>query len=504
MTTTAAPASFVIPDEIPDWDGFTYATPRSPDRATIGGRVANIARMLGKPGMPWQCEVWDVAGEVDSFGRLVYEIVVVTVPRQSGKTTMYGPVQIERAVTNPGIKTFYTAQTGKDARSRFNDLKQLIEGSALMALEPVFRLSAGDEAIVWPNGSSNRIFAPVEAALHGETPPLVGSDEIWEWAELLGDAIIEGAVIPAQVTLAGRRQIWLISTAGTAESKFLRKWVERGRRSVTEPGSFPKLAYFESSLPEGADPFDPVAIARFHPAVRRQDGTGSQGLADLMALSGQVSRATWIRAFCNLWTTTADPFLPAADWDAMGNTTIGARRSDIAISWDVALDGEMGAVLATWRSEAGTPHTRVLHAAPVTGWMVDLLVELYSWNPIAFGADDSGPTRRITDEVRRRLNELHGDDPDRVTTLNGVQRGIADEAWITAVRDERTLIHDGSETLAFGVSHIVVKRVGDVTRISRSESSGPVAAPIASSVGLYLFDHRAAPEWAPVTNYMEG
>ena len=64
-----------------------------------------------------------------------------------------------------------------------------------------------------------------------------------------------------------------------------------------------------------------------------------------------------------------------------------------------------------------------------------------------------------------------------------------------------TLVQDGSKTLANAIAHLVLKRTGDVTRISRSESTGPVAAAIASAVGLYLFDHRAAPSWTPVTKY---
>jgi len=500
MTTLAAAPAFVIPDLIPEWAGFTYATPRNPARGTIGGRIANIATMLGKPGMRWQRCVWDVAGEVDAFGNLVYEIVIVTVPRQSGKTTMYGPVQIERGITTPGIKTFYTAQTGKDARSRFNDLRQLLEGSQLLHLGPRVRLSAGDEAIIWPNGSSNRIFAPVEAALHGETPPLVGLDEVWEYDELLGDALLEGAIIPAQVTLAGRRQVWLISTAGTAASRFLRKWVDRGRQSVTEPGSFPKIAYFEASLPAGEDPYDPAAIARFHPAVLRADGTGTQELAALMDLAGQVTRATWLRAFCNIWTETSEPLIPPDDWDELADPTIGAAWSDVAVSWDVAHEGVMGAIVASWRDVDGHPCTRVLHAAPGTQWMVDLLVDIYGKKPAAFGADNGGPTRRITDEVRRRLI-AQGKSEDAVTVLGGIDRGVADDTWLTAARDEKTLVQDGSQTLSNGVAHLVIKRTGEVMRFSRADSTGPVAGPIASSVALWLFDHKPAPTWAPVTRY---
>lgn len=483
-------AQLVAEPLVSAWEGFSYATPRNPSRSTLGPGIALIAEAIGRPGMPWQREVWDTAGEIDSFGNLVYEIVLVTVPRQSGKTTLFGPVQIHRALTLPSCKTFYTAQTGQAARSRFNDLWQLVEGSAL-ASRATLRRSAGDEGIKWPNGSQNKIFAPVEAALHGETPPLVGMDEIWEFDELLGDALLEGAIIPAQITLAGRRQVWLMSTAGTAESKFMRKWVDRGRKSVNEPGAHPRLAYFEASLREGDDPYDPAAIARFHPAVGH-----TQTVDDLLAIAQQVTRATWLRAFCNVWTETSDPLIPPADWDAMGRPNLGARRSDVAIAWEVAPDNEMGAVLASWRDESGAPCTRVIHAAPGTQWMEDLLVELHdTWHPVAFGADDGGPTRRLNDRLRLRLGD------DAVETLGPKDFGVACDTWLTSARDQGELIHDGSRTLAAGIAHLVLFRRGEITRFSRTASTGPQAsAPIASAVALWLFDHVET-SWAPVTRY---
>lgn len=484
------------------WEGFTYATPRNHDRQTHGTGIAVIAEAIHRPGMPWQREVWDVAGEVDSFGNLVYEIILVTVPRQSGKTTLFGPVQIHRALTLPSCKTFYTAQTGQAARARFNDLYNLIDGSALKS-RVLRRRSAGDEALIWPTGSQNKIFAPVESALHGETPPLVGMDEIWEFDELLGDALLEGAIIPAQITLAGKRQVWLMSTAGTAESVFMKKWVERGRkneiaRAEGKAVPYPKLAYFEASLRPGDDPYDPAAIARFHPAVGH-----TQTVDDLLAIAtgggenGEgVSRATWLRAFCNVWTETSEPLIPVEAWDAMGNSTIGALRSEIAVSWEVAPDNDMGAILASWRVD-GVPHTRILHAAPGTQWMEDLLVRIHDeWNPRAFGADDGGPTRRISDRLRLRLGA------EAVETLGPKDFGVACDTWITSARDHGELVHDGSKTLRAGIAHSVLVRRGEMTRFSRAEATGPQAcAVIASAAALWLWDHTE--EAQPlVTGYM--
>jgi hypothetical protein len=481
------------------WAGFTYATPRDPSRPSRGAKIAELARMLGWEPMPWQQHVWDVATELDERGNYVYEKVFVTVPRQSGKTTLFGPVELQRAVEFPGSKVYFTAQTGDDARTLLKNLISRVEASPLSRFFDGKR-SAAQTGLVTPRGSEIWAFPPKPEKIHGKTPVLVGIDEIWTLDDVQSKGLITDGIEPAQRTLYGKRQIWYLSTAGTAESTFMKRQVEIGRRSVTEPGSSPRFAYFEASLPEDADPYDREAFAAFHPAVGY-----TQDVDDLFALvdgtvpeEERVDHSTWLRAYCNRWTESRDVLIP--DWDELADPTLGARWADVAISWEAAPDNAMGAILASWRDDAGTACTRVVHAAPGTHWMVDLLVQIWQHGPAAFGADHGGSTRRITDELRRRLDELGAED-DAIRALNGVERAIADETWLTAARDEKTLRHDGSRTLANGVAHLVMKRTGEIVKFSRADAAGPVAAPIASAVALWLYDHREQATWTPTTSY---
>src|SRR5689334_10794972 len=76
-----------------------WGTPRRPDRATLGPRAAEVATLLGTPLMPWQRHVLDVALEVDpETGRLAYQEVDLTVPRQSGKTLLLLCLMVHRAL----------------------------------------------------------------------------------------------------------------------------------------------------------------------------------------------------------------------------------------------------------------------------------------------------------------------------------------------------------------------------------------------------------------------
>lgn len=486
-------------EEYPDTPEPKFYTRRNPAHSTDGPRIAKIACALGKPFMPWQRYVVDVANERDAFGQYVYDIVLVTVPRQSGKTTLVGPVQLDRVIMNAGIKTFYTAQTGKDARSRFNDLVNLVNASPLAGVAKV-RYSAGDEGVSFPNGSSLKLFAPVAAALHGETPPLVTLDEIWEYDEALGDAMLEGAILPAQMTLAGRRQVWMISTAGTALSTFMRKWVERGRKG--RPG----MAYFEWSLADGADPYDPAALEEFHPAIGH-----TVTAADLLALAGRdpqgrlvdeqaegMSHANWLRGFCNIWTEAADPIMPAEDWAALEAEPLAVPSRDaVTISYEVALDNASATVMATWRDLDGAWCIRTLHTAPGVIWLAPLVRQLVAeWRPAALTADDGGNTRRVTDDLERG-DPAKGIGPVQVQTVKGRDFATACDVFLTAAIDERTIKHDGSRTLSDGIAHLAVVDRGDSRYFSRSRSTGSIAGPLAAAVGMWAHDHRDAPMPAP-------
>src|SRR5215475_9277242 len=104
----------------PSWNpslgpGPAVATSRTTSRATFGGAVAAMAAAYGRPLMPWQSYVADVGLEVDADGRFVYKLIIVTVPRQSGKTTLFGAVLDHRALVVPRARCWFTMQSAKDA-----------------------------------------------------------------------------------------------------------------------------------------------------------------------------------------------------------------------------------------------------------------------------------------------------------------------------------------------------------------------------------------------------
>ncbi|WP_217182610.1 terminase large subunit [Streptomyces sp. AC495_CC817] len=461
---------------------------------TEGGEIAKVARLMGFELMPWQRRVVDRATEWRTFApgeskddkflgqrRYRYSRVVVTVPRQSGKTTLMGPVRIHRMMTRPNLSAWSTAQTGNDAGKRMKDLITLIAASPLA---PMFksRLSNGSEGLVLPaNGSRLTRFAPRPDAIHGETPQWADYDEFWKYSRELGEQLM-GAISPAMITLYGIAQRWFVSTMGTAQSGFMNDIIEEGRSGRT-----PDLFYAEYSMPDGLDPYDPETWWTFHPAL------GNTQTVDALQAETGMPYGEWMRGFMNRRTESVDAIVEAAEWDKLRATWVDPPAwSDVAIAYEVAQGGDSAAIYAVWRDEHGNPCTHVVHAAPGTIWLADLVERIKTeCRPMVVAADDGGETRAVTDELTRRGLEVY--------TTGARDFGTACIALLAAARDEKTLRHDGSQTLRLAVMHAVLRSAGDApARFSRKYSTGPVAALIAVAVGLWAYDHRDAPMGAPV------
>lgn len=475
-----------------------WSTQRDPAWATEGGEIARLARVMGKPFMPHQRYIADVATERDSFGRYRYRTVLITLPRQSGKTTLLGPVQMHRIITRPRIKAFFTAQTGKDARSRFKDLTNLVTESPLAPLAKL-RFAQGSEGVHMPNGSSLNVFSPTPSAMHGETPHLVTLDEIWKHDTIRGNELM-GAIRPAQITLGSEAQIFMVSTMGTAMSGFMNDLIDVGRS-----GSDPSMCYIEYSLPDGLDPLDRNVYELFHPAIGIT--ISLDDFAAEVRAEAAKNYAEMLRAYMNRRTEAVDPIIPAEAWAALRRDDelhgIPSRR-ELALSYEVAPDNASAVVMASWRDADGAPSSRIVHAAPGTAWLVDLVLKLRAdWQPASLAADDGGPTRRVNAEIRQRIAATEGADvaESALFTTRGTDYSTACDAWLTYARDDRTFRHDGSRTFAAAVQHLVIARMGDAIKFSRKDSTGPIAAAIASAVGLWAYDHRPRPIGKPVLRF---
>ena len=314
-----------------------------PGRATLGTGIGKAAAKLGKPLMPWQQLVADVAGEIDErTGRLAYTELGLTVPRQSGKTTFIEAKFCHRCTATsfygPRQQLVYTAQTRQKARDKLEE-DFIPDLEAARAWKGRFRsaLANGHEHIRFANGSRFALEASTEKAGHGGTLDEAYLDEAFAHQ----DFRLEQAFGPAMITRVNKLLMW-ISTAGwLGGSPYLEAKVEAGRRSAEQERGR-GLAYFEWSAPQDADPGDESVWWGCMPALGHTITADDVRDEYLKALDqGTVNE--FRRAYLNQWVPKDAPdtwsVISEAAWMALADPA-----SQIAgpSAFAVAVDGPGG------------------------------------------------------------------------------------------------------------------------------------------------------------------
>lgn len=466
-----------------------WATARHPGRQTLGQRVAEVAELLGTPLMPWQRLVVDVGLEIDpDTGLLVYREVDLTVPRQSGKTFLLLTVMVHRALGfGEPQRIVYTAQTRNDARRKWEDEHvQLLRRSPLRARFAV-RKSNGAEAIRWRNGSMHGIASSTEKAGHGETLDLGVIDEAFAQE----DARLEQGLSPTMITRP-QPQLWVVSTAGTMKSTYLRGKVEAGRLRA-EAGSQSSAAYFEWSAPPEADPSSEATWRGCMPAI---DSTVA--LKTIEDEFGRMALPEFRRAYLNQWPSeTPDEWLviPRSAWEALQGP-LTQPMMPVAIAADMTGDRSFGSIGVAWRDPAGLLHVEIPEGdhRPGTAWMAGRLLELYErWRPCAVVVAAEGPASSLIPPLEAVLPK------DVLLKPSAPQRAAATGQFYEAVVDSGTLRHLGQPELSSALAGAKRQVLGDAWWWARKGLSADVSPLVAVTLAAWGHATRAhiKPETVP-------
>lgn len=488
-TSTYSPASFA--KQWPQSNGAPplFATPRSPDRRSDGPAVEVIARTLGTPLIPWQSHVSAVANERRPDGSYEYQVVVVSVPRQTGKTTLLRATGVHRCLVCRR-DVFYTAQTGKDARARWMDLvKALRVNPALKPPRTIVRLRGGSEHVEFPGGNVFQVFAPTPESLHGYTPPTVMVDEGFALDAMAGELLM-GAIGPAQITITDK-QIWVVSTAGTAESVWLHDWIDAAIDGA------PRVAGFVWGARDDQDPYNADDIAAFHPGVGFPLNGRVLAATDVLEQAARNSRAEYERAYANRRTLTAAHLIPAESWRPLTDTGLQPpTRSDVVLTFDVAGDRQSSAVVASWPLEDGRVAVKVVKAGPGLAWLAGTVDDLdRDWRPRRLAAANHGPVLEVVADLEHR--------GVRVDRIGDRDYATASGAFLTAVENGR-LVHDGDAVLERSVVGLATRpAVSDGVALSRRLSAGDSAPGIAAAVGSWLATQETAGDAGPLFTFGE-
>lgn len=447
--------------------------------------------------MPWQRHVADVALEVNpDTGRLAYREVVLTVPRQSGKTTFLLSLLVQRAL---GFKVrqrmLYTAQTRGAARLKWEEEHVKALNESVFKGDFTVKLQLGHEAIRWKNGSRHGVVPSTSTAGHGETLDLGVIDEAFAQV----DSRLEQAFKPAMITRP-QPQLWVVSTAGTEKSVYLRGKVDAGRKRC-EADQRSAVAYFEWSAPDDADPEDEEVWWGCMPALGHTISPEA-----IRADYESMDLSEFRRAYLNQWPDAAPVkwnVISEKAWtDQIDSSSVLPGR--VALGLDQTPNKSHGAIVAFGPNQDDKGHLEVIDHSVGTGWMLDRVLQLAErWNPVAIVLDAKSPTGSMLADLRaglkQRLNDgrIEREIPLLTPNINEICQACG---WFyDAVRYDR-LVHLGDKAMAYALAGATKRMIGGSwawDRLSMDEDISPLYAGTLATHGFNVEGRKEEPApWA--------
>lgn len=443
--------------------------------------------MLGKPFMAWQQHVADVLLEIDpETGELVYDEWLITVPRQSGKSTFILAKATHRCSAGKFFGTHqqvaYTAQTKLKATEKFEkDYSAAFMHSRKIRAK--LRVGSMKVDIRYPNGSIFAVEGGTEKSGHGSVLDEAYVDEAFSQV----DNRMEQAFGPAMITRPNK-QLGVVSTAGWLDaSPYLWGKVEIGRRLVRDDVRR-GVAYFEWSAPEDADAGDEAVWLGCMPAVHRPDCLRGckRHTVTMAAIRSEYEKAVrsgkmsdFKRAYLNMWQKKPREAEETAlgDWagclvevptEPLTVLAIGAAgaidRSTSAIAAVGALDGERMMLAQVNRPFDGT------------AGLAAELVRIQSERGCAIVLAEKGPIADLIGEVRA----LGG----TVTPAKFEDYVEACASIVDRVRD-RTVAHLNHPDLNESVTGARWRIVNDRRVFGRKQSETDVSMLEAATLALW-------------------
>lgn len=512
-TSTGLPASLAPP---------RFSTPRHPDRPTYGHEVAAIAQAMRTPLMPWQRHAVDVALEYDpQTGDLIYSEVVLTVPRQCGKSLLIFLLFVWRMTVVArrweSQTATYLAQTRTAARKKLERdfAKRLRSCPGFREIRnprarPIkynqwkLSLNNGAEHILFGGDNYLQIEAPSDTASHGDTLDMPVIDEAFSHR----DDAVEQAVEPAMMTRRAP-QLWVVSTAGNEKSVYLWRKVLAGREAC-RTGKHGAVCYLEWSAPEGIDFDEPGAFHTYHPAVGH---TITE--ARLRALLDKARRNPdavdedgddpgedgFRRAYGNMWVRTpvlGEAARPTAipGWDALMRDRADPESKlvgRLALGVGVSPDGASACIAVAGRRADGTPQVEIIERSDGAWWIEKRIADVVAKHgPAALGYDAGGPAAAMAPEIERGAGTCP------VVKLNGRAYSAACEAFVTACKEDRVR-HVGQTWLATSVGGAAKRVTGQGWVWDWRAATADLSPLVAATVALRVLE--TLPEEEPAESF---
>lgn len=329
------------PDISPDDDGYVPARLETKPDSTVVGTLGDdvldwLDRWLDMQLWTWQAHVVRRALEVREDGSLRWPVVVLTVPRQCGKSTLSRAVMSWRLFQ---AERFDEPQTLLHVSSNRAIAREIWQLSARLLHEKAdanVRQANGQEAIELPDTSKWMIAAANMTAGPGLSISMAFIDEAWA----VDENVVVSGIMPTMLQRTSS-QLWLVSTAGASRSDLLRQFREQGIAQMDDPETADVLLLEWSASPD-LPVDDETAWRQASPIWNERRRKQVEQFHRLQPANDFAMQ------MLNRWVVSATSWLPEQTWHNCGDPSVDLPAGNAGvIAVETSVDGlPIGAVLA--------------------------------------------------------------------------------------------------------------------------------------------------------------
>ncbi|SHU54204.1 DEAD/DEAH box helicase family protein [Mycobacteroides abscessus] len=301
--------------------------------------ICGICSELGITFDDWQDGLGRLILAKRADGLYASDTTAISIPRQSGKTFLIGAIVFALCIKNPGLRVIWTAHLFKTARETFESLQAVADMPNVRPhIANIYR-GAGDEKIVFANGS--KIMFGARERGFGRGFPNIGV-LVFDEAQILTSKALDDMVPSTNV-----HKNPLILTMGTPPkpedpSEFFAAM--RGDALNPEPETLRESLYVEFSADRGCDPGDKAQWVKAIPAYPKR--VGERAVRRMRKLLGELS---FLREGLGIWDdlAIARPPISVALWRELAGIGPDDDVAPDALAVDQSHYGDIS-VSAAW------------------------------------------------------------------------------------------------------------------------------------------------------------
>lgn len=371
--------------------------------------------------------------------------VVLSLPRQVGKTFTIGNIILALCVNQPKLKILWTAHRTRTSGETFKFMQGLVNRQKILPYVKEVRRANGQEEISFRNGSRVLFGARESGFGRGfDSVDMIVFDE----AQILSHKALDD-MVPATNTAPNA----LVVYVGTPPKPSDVSEVFTDKREQALTGKTKDLLYVEFGADRGANPDSRAAWRRANPSFPARTNESA-----ILRMRRQLSEASFRREALGIWDEVVKTEL-AIDRKAW-KKTLGegevVRSRCFAVKFSV--DGQLVGLAAAGKLSDGTvlvDGLRVEMASQGIGWLVDYLTDPQRLGGTAqIVVDGKSGTGYLVDR-------LHDEGvKKRVVLLPSTGDVVSAHAMFAAAITEGTMTHRAGKELDREAGHAVRRRIG--------------------------------------------